>query len=29
VDLIAGEHTAAGLVGALTERLESRGTMET
>jgi len=29
VDLVAGEHTAAGLVGALTERLETRGTMET
>ena len=28
VDLVAGEHTAAGLVGALTERLETRGTME-
>jgi uroporphyrinogen-III synthase len=29
VDLIAGEHTAAGLIRALTERLEDRGTMET
>jgi uroporphyrinogen-III synthase len=28
VDLIAGEHTAAGLIRALTERLEDRGTME-
>ena len=28
VDLIAGEHTGTGLVGALTERLGDRGTME-
>ncbi|MDQ3662072.1 MAG: uroporphyrinogen-III synthase [Actinomycetota bacterium] len=29
VDLVAGDHTAAGLAGALTQRLEGRGTMET
>ena len=29
VDLVAVEHTAEGIVRALTERLEDRGTMDT